>query len=396
MYRRSALISLGAAIVVAVGAYWAWDMLLLGLGGAGSGIPPQPATAAELGVEIPESVAASLRVEAVEEREFPIENKAVGSIDFNEYMTLQVFASYQGRIIDLFAKIGDEVKKGQTLFTIDSPDLVQAASTLITTAGVLELTTRTLTRLRDLAKTKAVPQKDLEQAISDQQAAEGAYKAARDAVRIFGKTEEQMDRMVADRHVDPVLVVPSPISGRITARNAAPGLFVQPGGVPAPYAVADISTMWMLANVHESESPRFKVGQEVKARVLAYAERTFDGKVTTLGPAVDPSTHRVLVRSEIADPEHLLRPGMFATFVIQVSDPVRAIAVPADGVVREGDGTMSVWVTIDRRRFTRRTIKVGMHKGGFVQIIEGLQPRELVATEAALFLSNALTGGSRS
>ena len=396
MYRRSALISLGAAIVVAVGAYWAGDMLLLGLGGAGSGIPPQPATAAELGVEIPESVAASLRVEAVEEREFPIENNAVGSIDFNEDMTLQVFASYQGRIIDLFAKIGDEVKKGQTLFTIDSPDLVQAASTLITTAGVLELTTRTLTRLRDLAKTKAVPQKDLEQAISDQQAAEGAYKAARDAVRIFGKTEEQMDRMVADRHVDPVLVVPSPISGRITARNAAPGLFVQPGGVPAPYAVADISTMWMLANVHESESPRFKVGQEVKARVLAYAERTFDGKVTTLGPAVDPSTHRVLVRSEIADPEHLLRPGMFATFVIRVSDPVRAIAVPADGVVREGDGTMSVWVTIDRRRFTRRTIKIGMHKGGFVQIIEGLQPRELVATEAALFLSNALTGGSRS
>ena len=396
MYRRSALISLGAAIVVAVGAYWAGDMLLLGLGGAGSGIPPQPATAAELGVEIPESVAASLRVEAVEERVFPIENNAVGSIDFNEDMTLQVFASYQGRIIDLFAKIGDEVKKGQTLFTIDSPDLVQAASTLITTAGVLELTTRTLTRLRDLAKTKAVPQKDLEQAISDQQAAEGAYKAARDAVRIFGKTEEQMDRMVADRHVDPVLVVPSPISGRITARNAAPGLFVQPGGVPAPYAVADISTMWMLANVHESESPRFKVGQEVKARVLAYAERTFDGKVTTLGPAVDPSTHRVLVRSEIADPEHLLRPGMFATFVIRVSDPVRAIAVPADGVVREGDGTMSVWVTIDRRRFTRRTIKIGMHKGGFVQIIEGLQPRELVATEAALFLSNALTGGSRS
>src|SRR6516162_802576 len=94
MYRRSALISLGAAIVVAVGAYWAGDMLLLGLGGAGSGIPPQPATAAELGVEIPESVAASLRVEAVEEREFPIENNAVGSIDFNEDMTLQVFASY--------------------------------------------------------------------------------------------------------------------------------------------------------------------------------------------------------------------------------------------------------------------------------------------------------------
>jgi cobalt-zinc-cadmium efflux system membrane fusion protein len=216
-------------------------------------------------------------------------------------------------------------------------------------------------------------------------------------VRIFGKTEEQMDRMVLERHVDPVLVVPAPISGRITARNAAPGLFVQPGGTPAPYAVADISTMWMLASVHESESPRFKIGQEVKATALAYADRTFAGKITTLGPSVDPSTRRVLLRSEIADPEHLLRPGMFATFVIRVADPVRAIAVPEDGVVREGDGTITVWVTNDRRRFTRRTIKTGLRTGGLVQVLEGLQPGELVVTQAALFLSNTLlTSGQRS
>src|SRR6516165_10672871 len=380
-YKRSSLVALAAVIIAAVVVYLVRDTLvqILGLGGAGSGIVPATAIPAEQSVVLPERVASSLRVEAAEEREFPIENEAVGSIDFNEDMTLQVFAPYQGRIIDLFAKIGDEVKKGQMLYTIDSPDLVQAASTLIATAGMLELTTRTLTRLRDLAKTKAVPQKDLEQAISDQQAAEGAYKAARDAVRIFGKTEAQMDRMVTERHVDPALVNPSPITGRITARNAAPGLYVQPGNAPAPYAVADISTMWMLANVHETQSPRFKVGQEVKAKVLAYAERTFDGKITTLGPSVDPSTHRVLVRSEIADPDHLLRPGMFATFVIRVGDPVRATAVPADGLVREGDGTMTVWVTTDRRRFTRRTVKIGDRRDGHRQIVEGLQAGELVA-----------------
>src|SRR5262249_17277542 len=165
----------------------------------------------------------------------------------------------------------------------DSPDLLQAASTLITTAGVLELTTRTLVRLRDLAKTKAVPQKDLEQAISDQQAAEGAYKASRDAVRIFGKTEDEIDRMVGERRVDSTFLCPSRSAGRITARNAAPGLFVQPGSAPAPYAVADISTMWMIAQVHESESPAFKVGQDVRARVMAYADRAFEGHITTLG-----------------------------------------------------------------------------------------------------------------
>jgi len=87
---------------------------------------------------------------------------------------------------------------------------------------------------------------------------------------------------------------------------------------------------------------------------------------------------------------------MFATFVIRVADPVRAIAVAADGVVREGDGTITVWVTSDRRRFTRRTIKTGMRRGALVQVLEGLQPGELVATEAALFLSNAVISGQRS
>src|SRR6516225_3144962 len=391
-YRRSTLIGWAAVIIVGGGAYLARDALLqrLGFGGAG-GPPPSPASDTAPTIELPESLAASVRVQAVEEREFPIENQAIGSIDFNENMTLQVFSPYQGRIIDLFAKIGDEVTKGQTLYTVDSPDLVQAASTLITTAGVLELTTRALVRLRDLAKTKAIPQKDLEQAISDQQAAEGAYKAARDAVRIFGKTEDEIDRMVSERRVDSTLVIPSPISGRITARNAAPGLFVQPGNPPAPYAVADISTMWMIAQVHESESPSFKVGQEVKARVMAYADRVFEGKITTIGAAVDPTTRRVLVRSEIADPTHELRPGMFANFVIRTGDPVRSPAVPANGVVREGDGTMAVWVTTDRRRFTRRSVKIGLQRDDYRQILEGVSAGELVATEGAIFLSNMLT-----
>jgi cobalt-zinc-cadmium efflux system membrane fusion protein len=202
--------------------------------------------------------------------------------------------------------------------------------------------------------------------------------------------------MVAERRVERALVVASPITGRITSRNAAPGLFVQPGSAPAPYSVADISTMWMLASVHESEIPHFRVGQQVKARVMAYAERVFEGRITTIGPAVDPSTHRVLVRSEIADPSHELRAGMFATFVIRVGDPVRAIAVPANGVVREGDGTMTVWVTTDRRRFSRRTVKTGLQRDGYTQIVEGLQLGELVASDGALFLSNTAAVGSRS
>jgi cobalt-zinc-cadmium efflux system membrane fusion protein len=403
-------ITIGAAAAVAVLSFGAGVYFAVNYGGApklqggvakavestdspakGRANNPPPADS----VELSEAQLKSVKVAAVEEREFPVEKEAVGSIDFNQELLTQVFTPYQGRIIGLFAKVGDEVPKGQVLFTIDSPDLLQASSTLIAAAGVLQLTNRNLARLKTLFETRAISQKDLEQAVSEQQTAEGALRAARDAVRIFGKTDAEIDRMIADRHVDPTLVVASPISGRITARNAAPGLLVQPGNAPAPYTVADISTMWMLANVAESDSPAFNVGQEVKVRVMAFPNRMFEGHISTIASAVDATTHRVLVRSEIADPKHELRSGMFANFVIRTGEPLHSPAIPLDGVVREGDGTMTVWVTADRRRFTKRTVRIGLARDGYNQILDGVQAGDLVATEGAIFLSNALTIAAR-
>ncbi len=344
-------------------------------------------------IELNEKQMLTVKVEAVKDQEFPLEKAAVGSIDFNEEMTLQVFTPYQGRILETFAKVGDEVKKGQVLFTIDSPDLLSAASSLIATSGVLQLTTRALNRLKTLYESRAVAQKDVEQAISDQQTAEGAHKAARDAVRIFGKTDAEIDAIIKERRADSTLVVKSPINGRITARNAAPGLFVQPGSAPAPFSVADTSTMWMIANVAESDVSAIHVGQRVKVSVMSYPGKIFEGHISTISSNVDPNTHRMLVRSEIEDPDHELRSGMFARFSIVIGAPVRSPAVPLDGVVRQGDGTMTVWVTIDRKRFTQRVVKIGDQKDGLRQIMEGLQPDELVATEGALFLSNMLAIG---
>ena len=391
-----------AAIAVVVGCFLGrpGDGLQSGLGAATNAnaqgaAPPAGAPRDPDSVDLSDSQLASVKVEPVGEREFPIEKQAVGSISFNEESAVQVFTPFQGKIIALFAKVGDDVTKGQTLFTIASPDLLQAESTLISAAGVLEFTTRNLARLKELYTTRAVSQKELEQATSDQQAAEGALRAARDSVRLFGKTEAEIDRIIAQRMADPTLVVPSPITGRITARNAAPGLFVQPGNAPAPYTVADIDTMWMLANVAETDSPAFRVEQPVTVKVSAFPDRQFDGKITTIGAMVDPTTRRVLVRSEVRNPRHELRSGMFANFVIRTGDPKRSTAVPLNGVVREGDGTMTVWITADRRRFTRRPVTIGLEREGYRQILEGVQPGELAATEGALLLSNALATAAR-
>jgi cobalt-zinc-cadmium efflux system membrane fusion protein len=344
-------------------------------------------------VELAASQTESIDVATVSERAFPLQRDAVGSIDFNEDLSTQVFTPYQGRIVKLFARLGDNVSRGDVLFTIESPDLIQADSTLIAAAGVLDLTTRALERARELYKVQGMAEKDLQQAISDQQTAEGALKAARNAVEVFGKSPGEIDRMVNTREIDPYLVVRSPISGRITARNAAPGLFVQPGNPPAPYSVADISRVWMNASVTESDMPLVRKGQKIQVAILAFPNRVFRGEISTVGASVDPQLHRGMVRAEIDDPKHELLPGMFASFIIATGDPVSTAAVPLDGVIREGDGSMTVWVTTDRRHFTRRPVKIGLQHEGYDQILEGVRPGEKVVTKGAIFLDNLASGG---
>jgi membrane fusion protein, heavy metal efflux system len=146
----------------------------------------------------------------------------------------------------------------------------------------------------------------------------------------------------------------------------------------------------MLANVTESDSPLIQVGQPVQVAVMAYPGRVFKGKISKLGAVVDPNTHRGMVRCEIADPKDELRPGMLASFVIQVQAPVESVAIPVNGVVRNGDGTMAAWVTTDRHHFLQRTIKFGLQRDGQYQVIEGLQRGELAVTDGAIFLNNML------
>jgi membrane fusion protein, heavy metal efflux system len=390
--RRAARIAAGAGVAVVLllagGVYFSAraDDTHKSDGGAAKVIDPDD-------VELAQSQTESIDVTTVSERTFPLQRDAVGSIDFNEDLSTQVFTPYQGRIVRLFAKLGDNVTRGQILFTIESPDLIQADSTLIAAAGVLDLTSRALERARELYKVQGIAEKDLQQAISDQQTAEGALRAARNAVEVFGKTDEEIDRMIKTRTIDPYLVVPSPISGRVTARNAAPGLFVQPGNPPAPYSVADITRVWMNASVTESDMPSVRKGQKIEVSILAFPGRVFSGEISTVGATVDPQLHRGMVRAEIDDPKHELLPGMFASFIIATGTPVSAAAVPLDGIVREGDGTMTVWVTTDRRHFRRRAVKIGLQHDGYDQIIEGVRPGEQVVTKGAIFLDNFASGG---
>ena len=345
-------------------------------------------SASEATLDLSTSQLNSIKIEPLGSYQFPVEKDAVGNIDFDEDLSVQVFPAYQGTILKTFGELGARVQKDQPLYTIKSPDLIQAESNLIGAAATFELTNKELLRVQGLG---GIAEREKEQATSDQQTAEGALKAARDAVLVFGKTNAEIDQMIASRKIDPALVVRSPIAGKITYKVAQPGFLVQPGNTPAPYSVADVAIKWMLANVSETDVPLFHLGQPVQVKVMAYPDHSFKGKVSKIYETVDSNTHRVTIRSEIADPHDELRPGMLANFVIRVHDPVEAAAIPANGVVREADGTMTAWVTTDRRRFEQRIVKIGLRNDDRVQVLEGLRRGELVVADGAVFLSNMLS-----
>ncbi len=272
-------------------------------------------------VTLDETQFKSIKVEPVGQHLFAVERDTVGSVDFDEDLAV-----------------------------------VQAESTLVGAAATFEVTSKELARAKALYSTNVgVSQKELDQALSDQQTAEGVLKAARDAVRVLGKTETEIDNMISTGKIEPALV------SRV-----------------------------IVAYASESDTPLLHVGQLVAVKIMAYPDRVFEGKITKIYAVVDPDSHRTKIRAKIDDPRNELRPGMLASVMIRIQEPFEAIAIPVNGVVREGDGTMTVWVTTDRHRFIQRPVKLGMQKNGWYQIVEGLKVGELIVTEGGIFLSNML------
>ncbi len=395
--KRAQWVDIGGFIVVAVAAFVAYYYL----GGKDRWpfrqpspqklLPVASAPGGPQTVELTGKQLELVKLGKVETRAFRIVKTAVGAVDFDQDRSTQVSTPYQGRVLEVFVNLGDRVKSGDPLFTIESPDLMSAEATLIQTAGVLDLANANLVRLRGAAKLGGTAQKDLDQAISDQKTAEGNFKAARLALGVFGKTNDEIGAIAKDRKVDPALIIRSPADGVVSARIAAPGLLVQPGNTPL--TVSDDSAMWLNAFVVEADAPAISVGDAVIARVPAASEAPFTAKVSRVALSVDPVTHRQLVRMAIDNKARTLRAGMMATFEIAVAQPALSPSIAAAGVVREGDGSMTAWVRQDQTHFAQRVVKVGVQQDGQDQILSGLKDGEPVIVDGAVFVDNMLNAG---
>jgi len=342
-----------------------------------------------------------LSVVKVDLRPFRLEKSAVGQIAYNEDASTAVLTPFSGRVIRLLAKIGDKVARGAPLLEIDSPEIVQpqndflaAAATLNKARAQLDLATIVERRQGGLYKDSAGALKDWQQAQAqlvgaqnDLQMAESTVEAGRSRLRILGLTDGEIAELQDKGRIRRSIPIYSPIDGTVVARKVGPGQFVRNDHGEQLYVIADLSTMWLKALVPEIDIPFVKLGQDVDVKVMAVPQRVFKARITHVGALFDAPTRRMVVRSEIANPDGALKAEMFAAFKIAIGASVPAPAVPMDAVIREGD-LAAVWVEQAPMSFQRRMVKVGMEQDGQVEVREGLAAGESAVTKGAIFLDN--------
>ncbi len=351
---------------------------------------------------------ATLTVEPVQQRVFQSEHVTEGKIAVDEDRSTPIFSPYAGRVLKLFVKPGDTVTVGQPLFTVQAADMVQAQNDFISAATALNKarSAQNLAEIIDkrqrlLYEGKAVPLKEvqnaraaLDAAENDVRSAEVALEAARNRLRIFGKTDQEITDFQERGTIDPATLITAPIGGTIVQRKVGPGQYVGSGSTDPVFIIGDLSTVWVVAFIRETEAPLVHVGQAIYFTVLAYPDRSFPANISYVAAALDPTTRRLLVRATVNNSAGLLKPEMFASVKILTGEGDKAVAVPRDAIIYEGEAAR-VWVVRDKdneKAIELRRIKVGLTNGNMVEVVKGLAPGDRVVTKGSLFIDRVAAG----
>ncbi len=370
---------------------------------------PRQASAQEISAARPgEFVISDLQrrgisLQSVQMAHFQATRKAEGKIALNEDKTTPVFSQYSSaRVVRTFANSGDVVARGAPLLRIETPDMVMAASDLTTALatldkarGQLRLAGTVEARQHELYEAKAGALKDWQQAQAelaaarnDVRSAESGLAAVRNRLFILGKNRQDVASLESHQVIDAATDIVAPIGGMVVQRKVGPGQYLTTASADPVYVLGDLSTVWLIASVKETDVPHVRIGQPVTVRVLAFPDRTFAATIVGVGAAVDPATRRLQVRAEVENPDAMLKPEMFAEFSIATGAGVDSPAIPASAVVREADETR-VWVQSGENRFAVRSVRVGIEDNGLIQILSGLDAGDTVVSRGGLFIDRA-------
>jgi len=324
-------------------------------------------------------------------RDFP------GTIQPNENARAEITPLVRGRVVDVYADVGQEVKTGTLLARLYSSEVGQAQSTYLKAMAGLHEAELAFDRARDLLKAKAVSRAELQRREAEVKSLRAEGREARARLELLGMHERDVRRLERDHTVQPYVPIRSPFAGRVIARNVTRGEVVEID--ETVFVVADLSTVWVIANIPEKDIPYIhqfgNAGRTVDVLVSAYPRERFGGRVAHVGDVLDPSTRTLRVRIEAGNPDGRLKPEMFAMVRVQSDPDPRALTVPAAAIQRDRDESI-VFVQLDDRRFLRRAVKVGEEHEGTVRILDGVQEGEPVVAYGAFVLKTELVNQRQS
>jgi len=298
---------------------------------------------------------------------------ATGSVFPDVSREIPVISMANGRVVDIRARLDDHVKKGQLLFSVESPDIGAAFDTYVKAQADEQLANRAYERARDLYAHGAIAQSMLEQAEDAEKDAKADLTAADEQLKIFG---------VDKQHPSPIVKVYAPASGVIVAQNiteaAATGVSLS--GTATAFTIADLSSVWIVCDVYENDLPKVSLGQEAEIKLAAYPDRILSGRVSDIGPVLDPTIRTAKVRIEVANPG-MLRLGMFVTATLKSRATATHATVPASAILHLHDREW-VFAPAGQGQFRRVQVDGGpMLLGGQQEILSGLAPGQPVVKD---------------
>ena len=302
--------------------------------------------------------------------------QATGTVFPDVSREVPVISLANGRVVDIKTRLDDNVKKGQLLFSVQSPDITTAFNAYLKAVNDEQLANKAYLRADDLFKHGALSQAMVEQAQTAENDAKADLEAADNQLKLYG---------VDKKHPGSVVNVYAPISGVVIGQNvtnsAAAGVSLS--GSATAFTIADLSTVWILCDVYENDIPKIQVGQQATIKIQAYPDRPLKGRVSDIGPVLDPSLRTAKVRMEVSNPG-ILKLGMFATATFSSLKKSTFTVVPAEAVLHLHDRNW-VFIPVGGNQFKRTEVQVGsMLDGNRQQILSGISPGTQVVTNALL------------
>jgi len=343
---------------------------------------PAPKAEKADSVEVDAKMLANLRVEQVRVETLHRQLTATGKVQFNEDAMAHVLAPLPGQVVDLHVRVGDTVRKDQVLFSIKSREVAVLVTELLESQRDLDLSDKTHAMTKDLFEHQAASRIALQQAASDLEKARAHVARAEEALHVLGLDPKEIEKTGGLRSLIPVL---APQSGNVIERGVTSGQFVQADNTSL-LTIADVSTVWVLVDVFESDIHSVHTGDRVRVTAAAYPDQPFLATVERISDKVDPESRTLKIRLLVPNPGMLLKSEMFVTASLELSERTTGVTVPSKALLSEDDKNY-LFVADGERQFERRLVTAAPDGSGRVRVTSGLRSGDRIVTDGALLLS---------